>query len=362
MYAPDTLRFGHEDLVTSLVASHDSERVVTASRDGTIIVWDTSSGTILQEWPAHGDSVKALALSPDRRRLVSADRHALVVWAIDGDAQEPSELVVYKGAVDTCAWSSDGALVASGYEDGTVRIWDGDTFEQRDLQFDPDGRQSSDLQFSPDSSHLAWISGDHCCIWRLLVGQKPLQLRSHPDRSDVWTSALSFHPDSTRIATAHGTSWPLFDSSDPDACVIRIWDVATGAALAVLSGHLGRAVTSVSFSPDGGSLLYTSCSSVRVWRWDAESGGEDAGVLMEEGDILIPWPSQAYFSPDGEYIVTLTKRKVRLLRTDDYSCVAESSEIGVDIGPITFSPNGAYLAYGDNWGTVHIWQPRNIGQ
>ena len=62
-------------------------------------------------------------------------------------------------------------------------------------------------------------------------------------------NALSFDPQSTRIATAHG-GW---DGKREDY-VVRIWDIAALSVIAVLEEHTGRVVNAL-FSPDGRSVL-----------------------------------------------------------------------------------------------------------
>ena len=56
----------------------------------------------------------------------------------------------------------------------------------------------------------------------------------------MWSAAFS--PDGSRIVTA---------SNDKTA---RVWDAATGIAIAVLSGHEGP-VWSAAFSPDGSRIV-----------------------------------------------------------------------------------------------------------
>ena len=363
--------------MTSLVASHDSKWIATASCDGTIIIWDTSSGAVLQEWCAHGEGVNALALSPDSRRLVSAGGHGLAVWAIENVVQKVAELPGHTAAVETCAWSPDGALIASGSRDNAVHIWDGDTsaLQQRDILPNPedhdqlpnsedgdllrvalddskdgdlppdpaDYRHTSQLRFAPDSRHLAWIPGGNCCICRCLQTDRLTNLRSYPHRRGVYISALSFDSESRRIATAHGTKEDI-----SDACVVQIWDVATGAALAVLSGH-SRSVVGISFSPDGRFLLSTSLDkSLRIW---------DAARGEQSGSLKIDGISSACFSPDGKYIAVGTEeRLVRLYRMDDLGggSIAELAEHPYQINHIAFSPNGEFLVSADTSGIVHI--------
>ena len=393
---------GHENQVTCVVISHDSARVVSASSDGTIIIWDTARQTILQEWPAHqGARVAALALSPDSRHLVSAGGHALAVWAcsIDDNSdtawprKAQAELTGHTDVVNTCAWSPDGVLIASASLDRTVRIWDGRTFELRAvLPAHPHAQEAQCLRFSPDAGCLAWISGGtDCCIWRVPHGgagsreQPTMTLYAHPERRDVTTTAFAFDHTGTYIATAHGTrhgSNSPDPDPDPDACVVRIWDAATGAALAVLATH-ARTVSSVAFSasPDGRSVLSAAASddmAVRVWDWESDraagswswnsaSGrtvvlgsnaatrtmGHARAEYEDEGEDSLT--SQPCFSPDGRYVTAGSVRgSVRVWRTGDGACVATAREHGCTVTRVVFSQCGEFLVSGDVRGIVRI--------
>ncbi|KAI1789253.1 quinon protein alcohol dehydrogenase-like superfamily [Ganoderma leucocontextum] len=352
---------GHEFRVECVVTSHDSKHVVTASKDGTIIVWDAERGAIVHQWLPHGGhAVRALALSPDSQRLVSAaggGGSGLTVWDFSNGVHEAAALEGHTEAVTTCAWSPDGTLIASASGDGTVRVWDALTFAQLGLLEGPQAvADPRSLQFSPDARHLAWISksptDDYTCsLWRTLAPEEPLKqlLPSHPSRRTVPINALVFDPGSRRIATAHGGK-----GGKPEECVVRIWDVETGAALSVLSGH-SRQVQDVAFSPgDGGSVLSASHDgSVRLW--DAESGTQTAALEVGRGTEV----SKACFSPDGEHIVTASNNLRRgpvLLwrRTGDGSCVAALTGHRLTVHHIAFSPDGEFLASGDIEGIVRI--------
>ena len=340
--------------MTCIVISHDSTWAVTSSLDGTIIVWDMAGGVVLHEWvAAQQDSfVKALALSPDSRCLVSAGGNALGVWGIDSDVVlKAAELEGHTREVYACTWSPDGMLIASASHDRTMRIWDGHSYKQRGLvpvhphvQF----QTAAFLQFSPDSSYIAWISEyTDCWIWRPLMGEQPKRLPLHPDGHNIYTMAFSFDPKSHRIATAHGN-----ENNDPDACVVRIWDTTTGTPIAVLVGP-SKSIRSVSFSPDGRSLLSVA-DDMSMWTWDCGiwSGKQMGGFRASESPVE---HRHLCVRPDGKYVATGSdKGLVRLWSTSDGECVATYDEHDSRVYCIVFSPNGQFLVSGDIKGLVHI--------
>jgi predicted oxidoreductase (fatty acid repression mutant protein) len=97
--------------------------------------------------------------------------------------------------------------------------------------------------------------------------------------------SAAFSPDGARVVTA---------SLDYTA---RLWDVATGASLAVLQGHT-RGVSSAAFSPDGARVV-TACSDNTARLWDVATGASLA-VLQGHTQTV----TSAAFSPDGARVVT----------------------------------------------------------
>src|SRR6202044_3756501 len=77
---------------------------------------------------------------------------------------------------------------------------------------------------------------------------------------------------------------------------VRLWDVATGAALQTLEGH-GDWVDSVAFSPDGKQPASASYDvTVRVW-----DGAR--GTTLQTLDVAATL-GRISFSKDGQYLET----------------------------------------------------------
>ena len=71
----------HRGYVNSVVVSHDSTQLASASRDNTVKIWDASSGTCLQTLEGHTGYVNSVAFSYNSTWLASAsDDYTVKIW------------------------------------------------------------------------------------------------------------------------------------------------------------------------------------------------------------------------------------------------------------------------------------------
>ena len=72
---------GYSSLVSSVVFSHDSHRLASASYDETVKIWDVASGRCVQTLEGHSDPVSSVVFSHDSSRLASAsDDKTVKIW------------------------------------------------------------------------------------------------------------------------------------------------------------------------------------------------------------------------------------------------------------------------------------------
>ena len=116
---------GHSDSVMSVVWMNDT-KLVTASLDHQVAIWDTATGKPLHRLNGHSRGVRTLAVLRPEQQFVSAGiDHALRLW----EAQ-PGTLVhglsLHTGTVTKLS-SRPGIypvpVIASASEDRTVRFW-----------------------------------------------------------------------------------------------------------------------------------------------------------------------------------------------------------------------------------------------
>ena len=71
---------GHQAGVTGAVFSPDGKRLITASSDGAIKIWDATTGQELLSLRGKTEGGAGLAISPDGRRISAGNGSSVQVW------------------------------------------------------------------------------------------------------------------------------------------------------------------------------------------------------------------------------------------------------------------------------------------
>jgi len=119
---------GHLDIVRSVSFSPDGTRILSASDDRTIRIWNSMTGAELLVLQGHEDIVESAKFYPDGRRIVSGSYDMTVrVWDLTTGTEVVPVMKGHESGVASVACSPDGTMVVSGSNDSTVQCWDGIT-------------------------------------------------------------------------------------------------------------------------------------------------------------------------------------------------------------------------------------------
>ena len=108
--------------VTSVAFSPDNQTLASGGI-GHIKLWTVSDWQLRGTIPRAGPTINSLDFAPDGKTLAAGSSHALNLWSVENGKLIDS-LPGYDdaGVVWTAAFSNDGREIASGSEDGLVRI------------------------------------------------------------------------------------------------------------------------------------------------------------------------------------------------------------------------------------------------
>jgi len=212
-------------------------------------------------------------------------------------AQKFDKALAVKARLQSLATDTAGKYVVAGTYGGPVRIWDGKTWEERP----------------------AWVG------------------------HTTYVTGTGITPDGTRAAT---TTY--------DDRTVRLWDVATGKALAVARADAGfepRGAWNLALRPDGKQAV---ASNQILWAWD-----------LTRDPPRIVWQSRAHaaavaYTPDGARLVAVCADAV--VRVFDSATGAELAALrghANDLSAVAVSSDGKTVASAGRDRSIRIWNLDN---
>ena len=295
---------GHAGGVFQAKWTPDQARFLSAGWDGTLRLWDASTGRELRRWNAHSGTVCDIDFSDDGRRVVSSGEDgAIRLW--DLERSEPARTFLgHGGNIFAVRFlPGDERLLSCGH-DRTLRIWN----------------VASGLEESCSPPQPTWLRGIALCAdprFAVVSGGDP-KLRKWDVQANVLAAEFVGHTDGA-ICVAASTDLPIAASGGRDAA-IRIWDLQTDKALATLTGH-ANTVHGLDFSADGQRLLSASYDGT-IRLWDVAAGQE-----LERFDGHTDRALSVDFSADGQYALSAgVDRTIRLWRLPELDAAAEPAE------------------------------------
>ncbi len=301
----------------------------------------------------HRGEIRSLAVAPDGRTLASGSEDG-EVRLTDLDRPEAEATVVgsFANGVRALAFSSDGGRLAAGGFDGELRVWDLEKLGAAPQVLSPGGEILNTVAFQPGGSRLAAGRADGSVhLWDLAAGGEPAVLipgevtAPHSGAGEEAEAAgpqvrgLAFRPDGAALAAAsHGRG-------------VLIWEVADpGAEPRILADD--PRVRSVAFSHGGDYLAAgTATGKIRVWPLP-EGSGESFELLGHTARV-----EDLEFHPERELLASASlDGRLRLWdvrRPDALPLILEGHEFWV--WAAAFSPDGERLISGSGDREIHLW-------
>ncbi|MDE0315422.1 MAG: T9SS type A sorting domain-containing protein [Candidatus Poribacteria bacterium] len=367
-------RFG-KGTIQEIQYSPDGTQLAVASSIG-IWIYDAQTGEELDLLSGHPDKVERVAFSPDGNILASVGWEGTIfLW----DVSTGTHIRTLSGRVESISFSPDGNILAGG-SGGETRLWDVSTGTH--IRTITGQSQVESVSFSPDGKTLATRDTDGMIfLWDVSTGTHIRTLSGHTR----WVYSLSFSPDGKTLASAGGSRdntirlWEVSTgknirtitedvgsvSFSPDGNIlasasrreIRLWEVSTGKNIRTIAWNY---VKSLSFSPDGNTLAGGSGGEIRLF--DVSTGTH---IKTISGHTA--WGK---FSPDGNTLASVSGNEIHLFDVSTSTHIRTLSGHTERVYSISFSPDGNTLASGGgsykksnsclhcvSWeGSIRLWE------
>ncbi len=317
-----------------LAFSPDDKELLVANGENSITRWDIATGTEADAIKSSYPGNWAMALSADGATLVLGNEKGKMEFFDLASRKRRLEVEAHKGAVRALAASSTG-MVASGGEDGLVKVWDlasgalVQSYQDRrgecqSLVFSPGGRLLAHGGRGGDLIVRDLISGRVCGV--VFAHDAGFRAGVRLDRSGV--TGLVFDPDGQSMLSC-GT----------DRKVLRWTGLPTINPIVSLPGHAGGN-SFAQFSPGGERF--------------AAGGATDGTVTLWSKTLMPAKPAQherqgtywdVAYSPEGSTVAVGSQTQLILMDAARGN-IRRTINVNQPVCTVAFAPDGKKIALG----------------
>ncbi|KAG6810759.1 hypothetical protein H0H92_010441 [Tricholoma furcatifolium] len=264
-----------------------SNLLVIGFSSGVFGLWEMPAFSNIHTLSISQEKISSVAINSSGEWLAFGAKKLgqLLVW----EWQSESYVLKQQGHyydMNTLSYAPDGQTIATGGDDGKVKVWSTHTgfcF----VTFTEHTAPISSVSFAKHGSVLFSASLDGTVRAYDLVRYRNFRTFTSP--SPVQFSCLAVDPSGEVVAAGSTDSFEVF-----------LWSVQTGKLLDVLAGHEGP-VSSLAFSPSGANQLASGSwdKTIRIWNVFGRSRAVEPLTLTS--DILA-----LTFRPDGNELAVST--------------------------------------------------------
>ncbi|ERE91409.1 apoptotic protease-activating factor 1 [Cricetulus griseus] len=332
----------HEDEVLCCAFSSDDSYIATCSVDKKVKIWDSATGKLIHTYDEHSEQVNCCHFTNKSNHLLLAtgsNDFFLKLWDLN-QKECRNTMFGHTNSVNHCRFSPDDEVLASCSADGTLKLWDvRSANEKKSINVKRFFLSSEDPQ--EDVEVIV-----KCCSWSANGTEIIVAAKNKILLFDIHTSDLL-----TEIHTGHHSTIQYCDFSPYDHLAVvalsqycvELWNIDSHLKVADCRGHLSW-VHGVMFSPDGSSFLTASDDqTIRVWE-TKKVCKNSAVVLKQEIDVVFQENEMMVLAVDnirGLQLIAGKTGQIDYLPETQVSCCC-------------LSPHLDYVAFGDEDGAIKI--------
>ena len=318
------------------VAISTDERLgISASIDGSLILWSLMTGTQLMVFENSPDNIAktCVAISPDSTLALSGNLQGKMgLWNVRTGKMLRS-FEEQRSWIHTVEFSPDGRLAVSGNDDGTLVLWNVHSGAKvREFRGHTNG--ITDTRFSNDGKLIVSGSADRTVIlWNRVNGDIVHTFSGHKDE----VLGVAITPSSHMIASSDGKG------------ITKFWDVDTGLLTNTLT--IGESpILKTKFTSEGNSLLLSQLNST-VTHWDI-AAELPTNIFAGHFESVV----SLSVSPTGRFLSITSKDDSFSMypSTQQREATAFSGHRSA-VNVIGFSNDGLVAASGSASGQIVLW-------